>query len=140
MCRSGACCAHHSGYYGRREPTHITPLAIGTAGTYQPRDNAERLAELGICQFKGRRTAEAGLLAAAFAADPTFASDVEAWLRYRVAREAAVAGCGGGVDGAGLSDPEGVRWRKQAASDCGSTSPPGRCGRRPRTRRIAPRC
>ena len=39
-------------------------------GKYQPKDNEERLALLGACEFKDLRAAEAGLLAAAFAADP----------------------------------------------------------------------
>jgi serine/threonine-protein kinase len=60
---------------------------------YQPKDNDERLALVGTCQFQGRRAAEAGLLAAAFAADPKLAEDPVAGLRYRAARAAAVAGC-----------------------------------------------
>jgi eukaryotic-like serine/threonine-protein kinase len=83
-------------------------------GKYQPKDNGERLALVGACQFRGRRAAEAGLLAAAFAADPKLAEDPGAGLRYRAARAAAVAGCGGGADGAGLSEPERARWRQQA--------------------------
>jgi eukaryotic-like serine/threonine-protein kinase len=83
-------------------------------GTYQPQDNEERLALLGTCQFKELRTAEAGLLAAAFATDPKPAENLDSGLRYRAARAAAVAGCGGGADGAALSEPERARWRQQA--------------------------
>jgi eukaryotic-like serine/threonine-protein kinase len=85
-------------------------------GKYQPRDNVERLALVGACQFRGRRAAEAGLLAAAFAADAKLAEDPVAGLRYRAARAAAVAGCGGGADGAALSEPERTRWRRQAVA------------------------
>ena len=83
-------------------------------GKYQPRDNDERLALVGSCQFQGRRAAEAGLLAAAFAADPKLAEDPVTGHRYRAAAAAAVAGCGGGADGAALSEPERARWREQA--------------------------
>ncbi len=83
-------------------------------GKHQPRDNDERLALLGVCQFKNLRGAEAGLYAAAFAADPKLAEDLPAGLRYRAARAAAVVGGGGGADGARLSAEERARWRKQA--------------------------
>jgi serine/threonine-protein kinase len=83
-------------------------------GKYEPKDNDERLALVGACQFQGRRAAEAGLLAAAFAADPKLTEDPVAGLGYRAARAAAVAGCGGGADGAALSEPERARWRQQA--------------------------
>jgi serine/threonine-protein kinase len=84
-------------------------------GKYQPKDN-ERLALAGSCQFHGRRAAEAGLLAAALAADPKLAEDPVAGLRYRAARAAAVAGCGGGADGAALNDAERERWRRQTVA------------------------
>jgi len=83
-------------------------------GEYQPLDNDERLSLLGVCQFEDRRGAEASLLAAAFAADPTLADNLDAGLRYRAACSAAVAGRGRGADGAGLSDDERARWREQA--------------------------
>jgi serine/threonine-protein kinase len=84
------------------------------AGKYQPRDNDERLALLGACQFQNRTRAYAGLYAAAFAADPGLAEDLGAGHRYRAARAAALAGCGLGADAAGLSAAERARWRKQA--------------------------
>ena len=83
-------------------------------GKYQPKDNNERLALLGVCEFKSLRAAEAGLLSAAFAADPKLADDLDTGLRYRAARTASVAGCGGGADGAALSEHERARWRQQA--------------------------
>src|SRR5439155_13987809 len=42
-------------------------------GEYQPQDNDERLALLGICQFRGLCGAAARLYADAFAADPALA-------------------------------------------------------------------
>ncbi len=88
-------------------------LAAFLKGHYQPRDNDERLALLGVCQFKDLRAALAGLYAAAFAADPNLAEDLRAGHRYNAARAAAAAGRGRGADGAGLSEPERARWRKQ---------------------------
>ncbi len=99
----------------REAEARILPdLPAFLAGKHQPRDNPERLALLGVCQFQGRRAAEAGLLAGAFAADRTLAEDLGAGLRYRAARAASVAGCGGGADGAALGEPERARWRRQA--------------------------
>jgi serine/threonine-protein kinase len=83
-------------------------------GKYEPRDNDERVALLGACQFKNLRRTAARLYADAFAADPKLAEDLKAETRYRAARCAAVAGSGSGADGAGLSEPERARWRKQA--------------------------
>jgi eukaryotic-like serine/threonine-protein kinase len=83
-------------------------------GSHQPRGNDERLALLGACEFWDRRTALASLYAAAFAADPNLAEDVRAGHRYQAACAAVVAGRGGGADGAGLSEAERARWRKQA--------------------------
>lgn len=83
-------------------------------GEYEPRNNDERLALLGVCEFKDLRAATAGLYAAAFAADPKLAEDLPAGHRYRAACAAAVAGCGGGADGAALGPPVRARWRQQA--------------------------
>jgi hypothetical protein len=85
-------------------------------GKYRPRDNDERLALLGVCQFKDLRGAEAGLYAAAFAADPKLADELQTGRRYGAARAAAMAGCGSGADGAKLSDAERSRWRQLARS------------------------
>jgi serine/threonine-protein kinase len=83
-------------------------------GTYQPRDNDERLAFLGACQFANRTRATARLYADAFAADPPLADDLAAAHRYNAARAAALAGSGHGADATGLAKEEGKRWRDQA--------------------------
>jgi serine/threonine-protein kinase len=104
-------------------------------GEYEPRDNDERLAMVGICQSQGRYHAAARLYAAAFTADPDLADTLTTECRYRstgeepdygrvesvntearylAARCAALAGCGLGRDGAGLGRAERARWRKQA--------------------------
>src|SRR5258708_34821158 len=89
-------------------------------GEYQPQDNDERLALLGICQFQGLAAAAARLYADAFAADPDLAEDLtteclhraaraekpinrievpNTECRYLAARCAALAGCGLRKDG-----------------------------------------
>jgi serine/threonine-protein kinase len=105
-------------------------------GEYQPQDNDERLALVGVCQSKGLFHAAAQLFADAFAADPNLAEDLSAdcrsraalgdkqpvgrveelatECRYPAARCAALAGCGLGEDGAKLGETERRRWRKQA--------------------------
>jgi serine/threonine-protein kinase len=83
-------------------------------GKYQPRTSDERLALLGVCQFKDLRGAEAGIYAAAFADNSILADDLAAGHRYRAACAASVAGCGGGADGPKLSDEERAHWRQQA--------------------------
>jgi serine/threonine-protein kinase len=84
------------------------------AGTYEPKDNDERLALLGVCQFTDRTRALARLYADAFAADPRLADDPETGHRFRAARAAALVGCGRGADAAGVGEEEGRRWREQA--------------------------
>jgi serine/threonine-protein kinase len=104
-------------------------------GKYQPQDNDERLALLGICQFKGLYAAAARLYADAFAADSDLADTLTADCRYRSAQEriledriealntecrylaarcAALAGCGLGKEGAKLSEAERTHWRRKA--------------------------
>jgi eukaryotic-like serine/threonine-protein kinase len=83
-------------------------------GRYQPQDNNERLALLGVCQFKDLRAAMAGLYAAAFASDSKLGEDLQGGYRYRAACAAAVAGCGGGADGVALSETERAHLRHQA--------------------------
>jgi serine/threonine-protein kinase len=83
-------------------------------GKYEPRDNTERLALLGACQFKNRTWAAARLYAEAFAADAKLADDPRFSHRYHAARAAALAGCGEGEDAAGLGAAERKRWRDQA--------------------------
>jgi tetratricopeptide (TPR) repeat protein len=104
-------------------------------GEDQPRDNDERLALVAIRQSQGRYQAAARLYAEAFAADPGLADNLTTECRYRstgeepfyervesidtearylAARCAALAGCGLGKDGAGLSRAERARWRQQS--------------------------
>jgi serine/threonine-protein kinase len=83
-------------------------------GKYQPRDNTERLALLGVCRFKNRTVALARLYADAFAADATLAEDRWTTHRYNAVRAAAQAGCGQGEDARGLKEQERLRWRYQA--------------------------
>jgi serine/threonine-protein kinase len=110
------------------------PAFLG--GEYQPRENDERLALLGICEYQGRCRAAARLFADALAADPGLAGrltsecrsraalgdkqpvsrveELAAGCRYPAARCAAVAGCGLGADGATLTAAERTHWRNQA--------------------------
>ena len=110
-------------------------------GEYQPQDNDERLAFVGICQFQGRCHAAARLYADAFATDPALAEDLTSACRsraalgdkqpvsrvedlatecrYPAARCAALAGCGLGEDGAKLSATERSHWRMQARGAAG---------------------
>jgi serine/threonine-protein kinase len=92
----------------------LTRLPDFLNGTYEPQDGDERLAYLGICQFKNRTRATARLYADAFAAAPRLAEDAAAGHRYRAARAAALAGCGRGEDATGLGEAEKQQWREQA--------------------------
>jgi serine/threonine-protein kinase len=92
----------------------LPTLPAFLAGNHQPRDNDERLALQGVCQFEGRHAAAARLYADAFAADPALAADRGRTHRYYAARAAAQAGCGRGTDAAGLGPAERARWRRQA--------------------------
>jgi serine/threonine-protein kinase len=83
-------------------------------GKYEPRDNTERLALLGVCRFKNRTYASVRLYADAFAADATLADDPRLNHRYNAARAAALAGCGQGADATGLGEAERKRWRDRA--------------------------
>jgi tetratricopeptide (TPR) repeat protein len=104
-------------------------------GESPPRDNDERLALVAIRQSQGRYQAAARLYTESFTADPGLADDLTTECRYRsteeepfyervetidtearylAARCAALAGCGLGRDGAGLSRAERARWRQQA--------------------------
>ncbi len=79
-------------------------------GGYEPRENDERVAFLGACEFTNRTRTAAALFADAFAAAPALAKGS----RYTAACCAALAGSGRGSDAAGLSESGRVRWRKQA--------------------------
>jgi serine/threonine-protein kinase len=120
----------------REAEAQILPeLPAFLLGEYEPKDNDERLALVGICQFQGRYDTAARLYAAAFAADPYLADNLNTECRYRsteeepfyerveslnteayylAARCAALAGCGLGRNRAGLSRAERMRWRAQA--------------------------
>jgi serine/threonine-protein kinase len=83
------------------------------AGTYRPRDNDERFALVGICQFTDRTAALSRLYADAFAADPGL-TERSRNHRYAAAKAAARAGCGRGSDAAGLGEAARTAWRAQA--------------------------
>jgi eukaryotic-like serine/threonine-protein kinase len=105
-------------------------------GQYQPLDDDERLALLGVCQFQGRHLAAARLFAQATANEPAVAEDLASECRsrsalgdtqavgrledlatecrYPAARSAALAGRGLGEDTAKLDEAERTRWRRQA--------------------------
>jgi serine/threonine-protein kinase len=110
-------------------------LSAFLQGGYQPHDNDERLALLGICRSRGLCGAATRLFADAFENDPALADDLttdclrriqgpeppgdpaevfNAACRYLAARCAALAGCGVCKDSAGLDEAERTRWRKQA--------------------------
>jgi tetratricopeptide (TPR) repeat protein len=99
----------------REAESLIVPnLPAFLAGEYQPKDNDERLALLGVCQFTNRSLALARLYADAFAADPSLAEDHQSARRFRAARAAALVGSARGEDVAGVGEPERARWRQQA--------------------------
>jgi len=83
-------------------------------GKYQPQDNDERFALLGVCQFTNRSRAMARLYADAFAATPSLADDLGAGHLYNAARAAAQVGCGRGADATALEKEEMTQWRAQA--------------------------
>jgi serine/threonine-protein kinase len=82
-------------------------------GKYQPRDNTDRLALLGVCRFKNLNATSARLYADAFAAEEKLV-DERLGHRYSAACVAALAGCGIGDDASKLSEAERMQWRKQA--------------------------
>jgi serine/threonine-protein kinase len=104
-------------------------------GDWQPQDNYERLALLGICESEALYGTASRLCADAFAADPDLAERLTTQclrraaqesdksnrtkaliseIRYRAARCAALAGCGLGKDSAKLSAAEQTHWRRKA--------------------------
>jgi serine/threonine-protein kinase len=96
------------------EATILPDLQAFLDGKHQPRDNDERLALLGVCQFANRSLALARLYTDAFAADPNLAGDFRSSVRFNAARAAALVGSGRGEDVAGLTESERARWRQQA--------------------------
>ena len=85
-------------------------LAAVLAGKQQPRDNDERLAQIGVCRFENRFAALARIYAEAFAIDPNLTNHH----RLAAARVAVQAGGGRGRDAGGLSEAERRNWRAQA--------------------------
>jgi len=104
-------------------------------GTWQPQDNDERLALLGVCQFQKLHAKAARLYVNAFANDPNLADALNSdclsrirareapadrlnifntSCRYLAARSAALAGCGDGADGGQPGDTERRMWRRHA--------------------------
>ena len=104
-------------------------------GDWQPQDNNERLALLGICESEALYGTASRLCADAFAADPDLADRLTTQclrraaresnksnrtealiseIRYRAARCAALAGRGLGKDEAKLSEAERTHWRRKA--------------------------
>jgi tetratricopeptide (TPR) repeat protein len=83
-------------------------------GDYQPTDNKERLALIGLCRARGLWRRAARLYAEAFAADPKLAEDLETGRRYDAACLAALAGCGQGKDNPPVDATAQARWRRQA--------------------------
>src|SRR5262249_7609234 len=104
-------------------------------GDWQPQDNDERLALLGIWESDALYDTASHLCADAFAADPGLAGRLTTLclrraaqesdkanrtealiseIHYRAARCAASAGCGLSKDSARLGATEQTRWRKKA--------------------------
>jgi serine/threonine-protein kinase len=83
-------------------------------GEFQPRDTAERLGLVGLCQAKKLHATAARLSADAFAAEPRLAADLRTGHRYNAACFAALAAAGQGEDAAKLDDKERAGLRKQA--------------------------
>ncbi len=92
----------------------LPELPAFLAGIYEPRDNDERLALLGVCQFTNRTHALSRLYAAAFAADPKLADDLQAAHRYHAACSAVLAATGKGQDVSKLDDKERTQLRQLA--------------------------
>jgi len=64
--------------------------------------------------LKKEYVAAAKLCTETFTAAPKLADDIQAGHRFRAAKAAAIAGCGGGADGVELGEAERARWRQQA--------------------------
>jgi serine/threonine protein kinase/Flp pilus assembly protein TadD len=99
---------------GERMAAAYAKLPLILTGTAQPADQAERLALAVYCLQSKRFYPGAQLFAAAFAAAPEAAQEMELMYRYGAAACAAGAGCGQGEDAAKLDDAERTRLRKQA--------------------------
>jgi serine/threonine-protein kinase len=96
------------------EALMMPSLAAFLKGDYQPRDNDERLALLGVCQFQGLHRVAASLCADALAANPQLAADLQASLRYRAACFAVLAAVEQAKGAAKLAHQDRARLRRQA--------------------------
>ncbi len=84
------------------------------AGDLRPRGPEERRALIGSCLARNLVVAASRLQAEAVEADPKSFADIDGGGHYPSARLAALAGCGGGADAAGLTEAERRRRRDQA--------------------------
>jgi TolA-binding protein len=83
-------------------------------GRLEPRDTAERLGLVAVCQAKKLPHAATRLYADAFAADPRLVDDLKAGHRYNAACAAALAAAGQGEGAAQLSGSERMALRRRA--------------------------
>ncbi len=83
-------------------------------GKFEPADTAQRLGLATVCRTRQLYHAAACLYAAAFAADPRLADQLNAGHRYDAACSAALAAAGRAEDAARLDDQERARLRQQA--------------------------
>ena len=83
-------------------------------GAIKPRDNDERLALLGICEFNALHLTEAQLLSDAFDADPKLPDEMPGDLRFRAARAAVTASESQGSDSRDLDEAARTAWRDRA--------------------------
>ena len=113
-------------------------------GSYTPASNAERLGLAEWCQIEKLNHTATRLYAAAFAADPKLADDLEAGHRYNAACYAALAAAGQGGDAAQLDDKDKARlrplrgWRRHRRAAGAAAAPPAP-GAPPRGRRACRR-
>ena len=113
-------------------------------GSYTPASNAERLGLAEWCQIEKLNHTATRLYAAAFAADPKLADDLEAGHRYNAACYAALAAAGQGEDAAKLDDKDKARlcplrgWRRHRRAAGAAAAPPAP-GAPPRGRRACRR-
>jgi Flp pilus assembly protein TadD len=86
------------------------------AGRDQPADNVERLAFADLCRqpWERRYVLAARLYTETFRADSRPAEDLGAAHRFNAAGAAAAAGCGQGLDAAGLTEKDKAQLRAQA--------------------------
>ena len=89
-------------------------LSTVLEGKAKPADAGEYLEFAELCGLLGQEVAAARLYAEALDASPEMAGDLHAEHRYRAVCAATLAGCGGVVVAAGLSEAERAQWRRRA--------------------------